>query len=185
MPSFSHLGESVLRSLVAYLRTLQGNPLEAALPGNPKRGKELFFGKGECSRCHMVRGEGGFFASDLTSYSRGRTREVIHQAIVSPNLDLDPRSRTLVVILPNNRKLEGIARNEDNFSIQLLAQDGTFHLFNKSELKRFTYLNESPMPANYATRLSSAELEDLVNYLYSVAKKETKGSKNREEPDDD
>ena len=185
MPAFTHLGEPVLHSLVAYLRTLQGNPLAAALPGNPKQGRELFFGKGECSRCHMVRGEGGFFASDLSSYSRGRSPEAIHQAIVSPNLDLDPRNRAVVVTLHNGKKLEGIARNEDNFSIQLLTPDGALHLLNKSELKSFDYRNESPMPADYATRLSSAELDDLVNYLYSVARKETKGSENQKEPDDD
>jgi putative heme-binding domain-containing protein len=133
----------------------------------------------------MVRGQGGFFASDLTGYSRGRQSEAIHQAIVSPNVDLDPRNRTLVVTLRNGKNLEGIARNEDNFSIQLLTQDGVFHLLNKSELTSFHYRNESPMPADYATRLSSAELEDLVNYLDSVAKKGTKGNENRGEPDED
>ena len=185
MPSFNYLGDSALRSIASYLRTLQGNSVAARLSGNPKRGMNLFFGKGDCSSCHIIRGEGGFFASDLSEYSRGRSPEVIRDAIVSPNRDLDPRKRIVVAILPSGKKIEGIARNEDNFSIQLLVRDGTLYLLNKSELTNLSYRNESPMPADYATRLSPAELDDLVNYLYSISKSEAKQSGNREEPDED
>ncbi len=185
MPSFNHLGDSTLRSIASYLRVLQGNSIAATLTGNPKRGMDLFFGKGDCSRCHMIRGEGGFFASDLSGYSRGRTPEAIRDAIVFPNRNLDPRKRTVVATLPSGKKIEGIARSEDNFSIQLLAQDGTFYLLNKSELANLSYRDESPMPTDYATRLSSTELDDLVNYLYSISKSEAKQSENREEPDED
>jgi putative heme-binding domain-containing protein len=185
MPSFGHLGDPVLRSITSYLRTLQGNSVAATLSGNAKRGADLFFGKGDCSRCHMIHGEGGFFASDLSEYSRGRSPETIRGAIVTPNRDLDPRRRTVTVILAGGKKIEGIARNEDNFSIQLQSHDGTLYLLNKSELAGLSYRNESPMPADYATRLSSAELDDLVNYLFSISKNEAKQSGNREEPDEE
>src|SRR5262245_44308039 len=56
MPAFSQLGDDLLRSLVSHLRSLQGSSATASLPGNARRGKELFFGKGECSSCHMIRG---------------------------------------------------------------------------------------------------------------------------------
>lgn len=174
MPAFSHLGDDVLRSLVTHLRALQGNPATTPLPGNARRGRELFFGKGGCSGCHMVRGQGGFFASDLSVYSRGRTPQAVHDAIVFPNRDLDPRNRTVVATLPRGKTLEGIARNEDNFSIQLLAQDGTLHLLSKTALVSLTFRNESAMPADYGTRLSASELDDLVNYLASIANKESK-----------
>src|SRR5262249_22213390 len=106
MPSFSHLGGPALRSIVVYLRTLQGNPIATVLPGNAKHGKDLFFGKGECSSCHMVRGEGGFFASDLSGYSRGRSPETVRDAIVSPNRNLEPRNRTAVATLSDGKKIE-------------------------------------------------------------------------------
>lgn len=185
MPSFNHLGDLSLRSLVSYLRTLQGNLIATTLSGDPKRGMGLFFGKGDCSRCHMIHGDGGFFASDLSEYSKGRSPEVIRSAIASPNRDLDPKKRTVVATLPNGKKIEGIARNEDNFSIQLQTQDGTLYLLNKSELPSLSYRNESPMPADYASRLSSAELDDLVNYLFSLSANEKKPSRKREEPDEE
>src|SRR5690348_870515 len=173
MPAFGHLGDELLRSLVAHLRTLQGNAPTVPLPGNMRRGKELFFGKGGCSGCHMVRGQGGFFASDLSGYSRGRAPQAIHDAIIFPNRDLDPRNRTVVATLPGGKTMEGLARNEDNFSIQLLSQDGTLHLLSKSILLSLSYRNESPMPADYETRLSVSEIADLVNYLASLANRDS------------
>jgi len=185
MPSFSYLGDPTLHSLVAHLRTLQGDPKPAKLPGSAKQGKQLFFGRGGCSGCHMVRGEGGFFASDLTGYSRGRSPEAMHDAIVFPNRDLDPRNRMVVVTLAGGKTLEGIARNEDNFSIQLLTKDGAIHLLSKSTLSNLSYRNESPMPADYGTRLSAAEIADLVNYLNSLAKDGVKKHGSDEDPDED
>jgi cytochrome c oxidase cbb3-type subunit III len=185
MPAFNHLGDDVLRSLVVHLRTLQGNPPPALLPGDARRGKEFFFGQGGCSGCHMVRGQGGFFASDLTGYSRGRTPQAIHDAIIFPNRDLDPRNRTVVVTLPGGKTLEGLARNEDNFSIQLLTQDGTLHLLSKSNLLSLGYRNESPMPADYGTRLSASKVDDLVSYLASLANKDSQKNDNENYKDDE
>jgi cytochrome c oxidase cbb3-type subunit III len=186
MPSFNYLDGAVLRSLVAHLRTLQGNPATAKLPGDARRGWGLFFGKAGCSRCHMVRGEGGFFGSDLTAFSRGRSPEVIHDAIVFPNRDIDPRNRTVVAVLPSGKTLEGIARNEDNFSIQLLTQDGALYSLTKSKLKNLSYRKESPMPADYETRLSASEIDDLVNYLASLSSRESrKDEKGEDEGDED
>src|SRR5262249_31192756 len=166
MPGFGYLGDPMVRSIVAYLRTLQGTPTMKALAGDSTRGRNLFFGKGQCSSCHSIYGRGGFFASDLSDYSRGRSAEAVREAIVTPNKNLDPRNRVVVVKLPSGKTFEGIARNEDNFSDQLLTIDGVIHLFTKSELASLTYRRESPMPADYGTRLSSAELDDLVNYLF-------------------
>ena len=180
MPAFNHLGDGVLHSLAAYLRSLQGQPA-ASLPGNARRGKQLFFGKGGCSDCHMIRGRGGFFASDLTAYARGRAPETIRNAIVLPNRDLDPRNRTVVVTLPNGKTFEGIARNEDNFSMQLLTWDGSLLLFTKAAAKNISYRNQSPMPADYGTRLPAAEIEDLVNFLNSVTKEDSKQARNEEQ----
>ena len=183
MPSFSHLGDPVLRSLTAYLRTLQRDRTTAVLPGDAQRGKELFRGKGGCSACHMIRGQGGFFASDLTSYAIGRAPDKIRDAIVFPNRNLAPNKRAVVATLRDGKTVEGIARNEDNFSIQLVTQDGVLHLLPKSALSNLSYRSESPMPADYGARLSATELQDLVNYLSSLAEKNAKQQTNEDDPD--
>jgi len=181
MPSFHFLGDAALRSLVAYLRSLQGGTESAALPGDAKRGKAVFFGKGRCSDCHTVRGEGGFLASDLTEYSRSRSPEAIRDAILFPNRNLDPRNRKVLATLPDGKSVEGVIRNEDNFSIQIASLDGTTYLLTKSQLKQLAYREESAMPADYATRLSASEVDDLVNYLHALSVKEAERKTNDED----
>lgn len=185
MPAFNYLGEDVLHSLVDHLRVLQGDPAAAPPGGNPRHGREVFFGKGACSECHMIHGQGGFFASDLTVYSHGRAAEAIRDAIVFPNRDLDPRNRTVVATLPGGAIIEGLARNEDNFSIQLLTRDGVIHLLSKPALLSLTFRNESPMPADYGKRLSASELDDLVSFLASFTARNSKTSDGEGREDDE
>src|SRR5580698_11515310 len=45
MPAFASLGSNI-KNVVAYLRELQGMKESARLPGDAKRGRELFYGKG-------------------------------------------------------------------------------------------------------------------------------------------
>jgi cytochrome c oxidase cbb3-type subunit III len=169
MPAFAFLNLSLRRSILAHLRSLQGVVSRAELPGDAKRGKALFSGKGGCANCHMVQGRGGFFGSDLTNFARSRSPESVRSAIVSPNSDLEPRHRTVVVSLPNGEQLEGIARNEDNFSLQLITQDGGIHLLEKASLAALSYRDKSPMPEEYGKILSPAELDDLIKFLYSTS----------------
>lgn len=169
MPSFQFLGLEKQRAVAAHLRTLQGTASKVNLPGNVERGEVLFFAKAGCSNCHTAQGHGGFFGSDLTSFARARPAETVRSAIVSPNANLDPQRRTVVALFGNGESLRGIARNEDNFSLQLLTPDGVLHLFYKSSLAKLTYLNESPMPADYGTKLSPSELDDLIKFLASIA----------------
>lgn len=183
MPAFRFLDKATQNSIVAHLRDLQGLGKSINLPGEASRGKQVFFAKGGCAACHMVQGEGGFYASDLTDYARGRSSDAIRAAIVFPNRELDPRRRTVVATLPTGETLTGLARNEDNFSLQLLTPDGKLHLLYKASLKNLSYREESPMPADYGTRLSSAELDDLVRFLASVA--ETQSIHSRKDDSED
>lgn len=174
MPAFGSLGPGRVQAVVRYLRTLQGQMATTPLSGNPDGGKVLFFGKAECSQCHMANGQGGFIGSDLSSFAQTQSPAEIRRVITEPNRNLDPRKRTVVVTTANGQTLTGIARNEDNFSLQLQATDGAFHLFNKSELQTIEYQPRSLMPDNYASRLSSKELDDLVSYLVSIARDKNK-----------
>jgi cytochrome c oxidase cbb3-type subunit 3 len=61
MPSFANYGTERLAVVVNYLRTLQGRTNAMKLPGNPARGKTLFYGKAKCSHCRMKSGQGGFW----------------------------------------------------------------------------------------------------------------------------
>ena len=64
------------------------------------------------------------------------TAAEMEHAITEPNKFLDPRQRTVVVVTRDGKKLSGVARNEDNFSLQLQTLDGAFHMLDKSDLAR-------------------------------------------------
>jgi cytochrome c oxidase cbb3-type subunit III len=169
MPAFSSLTKEQIHSVVGYLRVLQGEPSAAALPGDPARGKQVFFGKGECSTCHSISGEGGFLGPDLTAYAYRIPAQTILEGIVSQNRIVPNGYKLAIVTTHDGDRVEGIVRNEDNFSLQLQAKDGSFHFFQKSDLQNVTYPTQPLMPTNYGERLSHAELNDLVNYLMVTA----------------
>ena len=169
MPPFGSLGNLQIRALVSYLRVLQGRSSAAAPAGNARRGREIFFGKGECSTCHSSQGEGGFFGPDLSGYGDPFPAKIILDMIVSPSRNPQAGYKAAAATTQAGERVEGLVRNEDNFSVQLLTRDGTFHFFQKSELQSFEYLDHSVMPADYGTRLAPEELNDLVAYLMSVA----------------
>ena len=189
MPPFGALGVPKLQAVMAYLRILQGGNKAASVPGDPQRGKLLFFGKAGCASCHTINGSGGFLGADLSSYASNVSIEEIRSAIIDPDKDLDPRSRTVLVTTREGRQFTGIARNEDNFSLQLQSLDGTFHLLAKSDLDHLEYQPRSLMPSDYGSVLSASELNDLVSYLIRTAQAtkltQAHGKNSKPEEEDD
>ena len=178
MPSFHSLTDSDIKSVVAHLRTLQGTKKTISLPGDPNRGKTLFFGKAGCSGCHMAAGQGGFIASDLSGYTRTHSVEEARTAITNPNASGDKLAHSATVTTRSGEKYAGRVRNEDNFSLQLQDLDGAFHFLAKSDVQSVEYSSAPLMPANYGSTLGSGELDDLISYLMSVANsKESETSK--------
>jgi cytochrome c oxidase cbb3-type subunit III len=165
MPSFKTLGPAEIQSLIAYLRVLQGKGRTAIVNGNPSHGQELFFGAARCSTCHLIHGEGGFLGPDLSDYSRSHSAEQIREAIVDPGRDLSPNADTVTAVTRDGRTFVGVARNEDNFSLQLQTPDGNFHLLLKSDLTALSHDHNPLMPSDYASRLSAHDLDDLVSFL--------------------
>jgi cytochrome c oxidase cbb3-type subunit III len=168
MPAFHSFQSAQVRALVAYLRVLQGVNNSIALPGNPERGKSLFFGTAGCSACHMVAGDGGFIASDLSDYARSHTVEQIRGAIADP-ANNGRAVRLVTATLHSGDKYVGRIRDEDNFSLQLQTLDGAFHFLSKSDIGNIEPDSRLLMPSDYGSKLQPAELNDIVSYLMSVA----------------
>jgi putative heme-binding domain-containing protein len=169
MPAFHSLEHSDVEAIVAYLRALQGRKPTVKLPGNPDRGEAVFFGKAGCSGCHMIAGKGGFIASDLSEYAGSRGVDQIRSAITAPNSNGARLARLVTAMTRSGEKYSGRIRNEDNFSLQLQALDGTFYFVAKSEIERLEYSSQSLMPSDYDSTLSHDDLNDVVSYLMRVA----------------
>jgi putative heme-binding domain-containing protein len=165
MPPFAKLGAAKLSELVDYLRVLQGKRKTTA---NSEKGKELFIGIGGCAQCHMVHGTGGFLGPDLSDYGASHSVDDIRGAIVSTDKRPALRKGLATATTRDGSQISGLTKNEDNFSVQLQALDGTFHLLQKSDLAKLEFDSSPVMPDNYSTKFSKAELDQLVSYLLSV-----------------
>ena len=176
MPAFHALSERERRRIVQHLRTLQGRGKPSAVAGNAEQGKTIFFGKAECSGCHMIAGQGGFLGSDLTAYARTKSAQEVREAIVNPTVDPDPRTKAVTATTRDGRTVTGLLRNHDNFSVQIQTKDGSFHFLQRSDLAHLEYGPESIMPSDYAQQLTSKELDDVVKYLMHVASAQKSGA---------
>ena len=172
MPSFKRLlSPEEVRAVVSYLRGAGSRGVATKLPGDPRQGGALFFGKARCGECHTVRGQGGFLGADLSDYGRDHSADQIREAILHPNgadgpNGHNPRGReTVVATARTGEHWTAIVLDEDNFSLQLLDQQGRFHLLTKSELASVERQARSLMPDDYGSRLSPAEIDALVAYL--------------------
>ena len=176
MPPFAQIGAANIRSLVHYLRVLEGEPgpagaeAEAVPAGDPQSGRSLYFGKAQCSACHMVDGKGGFIGADLTRYGRYRTADAILRAIVTPDDPLIPSSRVVTVTTRAGQTLTGVLRNEDNFSLAVQTEDGRYHLLSRDELVQVQYTEHSLMPRDYGSRLTPKQLSDIAGFLIEAGK---------------
>jgi cytochrome c oxidase cbb3-type subunit III len=169
MPAFGYLGSEKISDVVAYLRVLQGRGTAVKVTGDVKAGHELFYGKAGCSKCHMMQGEGGFIASDLTTYGDNLSAVAVRRAIVTPDQNLDSTSKIVEVYDRNGQHISGFVRAEDNFSLTVQTEDGRYHFFSKAKLATVLHTSHSSMPRNYESILNNKEIEDLVSYLITTA----------------
>ncbi len=177
MPPFNSLGATKLTTLLAYLRSLQGKSETDALPGDPSRGKLLFFGRARCAECHMVQGEGGFLGNDLSSYGATFSSVEIRSNILRASDNPVRANKIVLVTMRDAQKFTGVIRNEDNFSIQLQSLNGSFHFLDRSEVTQLDFLPGTIMPGDYRTTLKPAQLDDLVSFLLATAKSRESGHK--------
>jgi cytochrome c oxidase cbb3-type subunit III len=174
MPAFPQFTDEQAQSLVRYLRQLQGltnNASSASKPaGDETAGKAIFFGKGQCSNCHMINGEGGFIASDMTAYAQNRGAEAVLEAIVNPDTQIAPGSRVVNVVTTNGSRFSGVVRAEDNLQLILQTEDGRYYFLKRGNLASVDYTGHSLMPHDYKTRLTTKELDDVVSFLIASGK---------------
>jgi putative heme-binding domain-containing protein len=178
MPAFgSSLVGNQLKAVVRYLRVLQGRGEAVNVAGDAGKGRALFFGTAGCSECHMISGQGGFLGMDLSGYGASHSPDRMRESILHPGRNGDTRSGAVVVVTRSGKKYAGVVRNEDNFTLQMQTRDGAFHFFDKSELTR---IEHQAAPAEHGSRLSKAELDDLISYLAQSA-----GTQARAEDEED
>ena len=171
------LNDDQVWKVAAYVKGLRGTAIDAPSPGDVTAGEAVFRGKGQCSSCHMVKGQGSIVGPDLTNLASLRKTNSIIDALTKeqhrvygpggaqPHL-LTPLSVWPVVRVTaaDGKTVRGVLRNEDSFSLQVMGLDQQLHLYDRGKVK-VVYEPKGLMPSDYDKRLSKDEFNNLLAYL--------------------
>jgi cytochrome c oxidase cbb3-type subunit 3 len=178
MPATNYSDEQAW-SLVAFIKAQIGPASENLVPGDAEAGNKIFWGeKANCGSCHAIRGKGGRVGPDLSDLGGSRPLALIKQAVLEPSKGLVDRhaggglaqggmfgQESVVVKLKDGKEIQGVARDRNNYSLQILDRSGELHLISMLDVEQLTISTHSLMPEDYAKRLSKQELQDLFAYL--------------------
>jgi cytochrome c oxidase cbb3-type subunit 3 len=166
MPPTS-LSDEETWSLVAFVKVMTGPAIENDVPGDPEAGARVFrAAKAGCSNCHAIRGDGGRMGPDLSDVGATRPIALIKEAILDPSKRLQLAGQEGVSIrFKNGKEIQGVARNRNNYSLQVLDREGNLHLVSMLDVDQLTISARSLMPNDYGKRLSADELRDLYAFL--------------------
>lgn len=140
--------------------------VQAQAVGDPANGRLVFEGKGNCTGCHRIQGNGSHFGPDL-SQAGGRSAAQLESSIVDPDAEIAPANRVVRVVTKSGAVTVGRLLNEDTFSVQLIDKAERLVSFQKADLKEYAFETKSPMPS-FKDKLSGQEVADVVAYLGSL-----------------
>ena len=170
MPGNTSLSEDEVWMLIAYLRTLGAPGGPVAEHGDAARGEQLFWAASgaNCGRCHMIGGRGGRLGPNLSRIGASRSASALDREIRRPGEVISVGFETITVTTRDGRKIRGLRKNEDTFSVQVMTPTEDVLSFAKPEAVVDAEPLRSLMPAYGPERVSDADLQDIVRYLRTL-----------------
>jgi putative heme-binding domain-containing protein len=165
MPA-SSFSEAQAAQVVAYLRSVAASKRSTAAAGDSLRGKAVFEGKGTCTTCHRVNGNGSRLGPDLSVIGQSRRAIELERSLLEPAADVSPTNRFYRVTTKEGVTTIGRLLNHDTYTIQLLDAKEQLRSFEKSTLKEYGFA-ATPMPS-YRNTLTPQEVADVVSYMVSL-----------------
>jgi putative heme-binding domain-containing protein len=164
MPA-SPLAAAEVRQMIAYILSLRATASDVPVTGDVEKGKSVFFGKGGCAGCHSIGGRGGILGPELSNIGGERRLEALREALTKPRSTIPRGYVPVKIVLKGGGTIEGVVKNEHNFSLQILGKEGKLHSVDRGEAASVEYSAESLMPADWDRRLEKNEFEDLLAFL--------------------
>jgi cytochrome c oxidase cbb3-type subunit III len=179
MPPFSgQFNDDQIWRITAYVRGLRGTAVDTPAAGNVANGESIFWGKGTCGTCHMIKAKGGILGPDLSNLGGTRKVQNIVDALTKEKhkiaADGGTHDTTLLpmssyqpvrVTTADGKVIDGILKNEDSFSLQVLGKnDLNLYRFKRAAVKVF-YDPNSIMPHDWDKRLPATDFQDLMAFL--------------------
>jgi putative heme-binding domain-containing protein len=168
MPAFAppRASDRDIWEMLAYLKTL-ATPAPTDPPrGNAEAGAKVF--RTMCAACHKIDGNGGRLGPDLSRIGTGRSREVLMARIRRGSEDFRTGYEPVTVTTPDGKPIEGVKKNEDLFSVQIMDTRERIQGYEKDKVKGVENGKKSAMPIFGPDRLNDSDLDDLLRYLQTL-----------------
>jgi putative heme-binding domain-containing protein len=142
-----------------------------SLAGDPKRGRDVFFGAGAasaalCAQCHQVGGQGQSFGPDLSHIGTKYDRPKLLENILEPSKTIDPQFVTHIARTAKGDDYVGILVRRDDKEIVLKdAQQKKEIRLPTADVKRLVPQTTSAMPDGLLGALTPQQAADLIQFL--------------------
>jgi putative heme-binding domain-containing protein len=169
MPGGANLSDDEVWMLIAYLRSLAtGTPVPER--GDASRGETLFWAKERlnCGQCHMVGARGGRLGPNLSRIGSARSRAALEREIRQPAEIIPVGYESVTIVTRDGRRIRGVRKNEDTFSIQLMTGGEELMSFFKRDVSDVVADPQSLMPVYGPERLPDTDLQDVIRYLRTL-----------------
>lgn len=171
MPSNPNMSADEIWMVMAYLRTLASAAGVAPARGDAVRGDQMFWAKekGNCGQCHMIGARGGRVGPNLSRIGASRSVAALEREIRRPAEVVPVGFETITVVMKDGKRIRGLRKNEDTFSVQLMTGTEEVLSFMKNDVNEVIAEPErSLMPAFGPDRLNDSDLADVVRYLRTL-----------------
>ena len=136
MPPTS-LSDEQTWNLVAFVKSMTGPAIENTVPGDVAAGRAIFWVQGRLLELPLDSRGGRTYGAGPDRYRR----------VPAAGADQGGDSRTVegsvhvgqegvTVMLKNGKQIEGVARNRNNYSLQVLDRSGDLHLISMLDVER-------------------------------------------------
>ena len=160
------MSDNDILQIVAYLRNLSTVAAPETPVGNVDNGRQIF--SRQCSSCHRVSGVGGRIGPELSRIGMSRSRSALTREIRTPSEWIAPNFETVTLVTKDGRRIRGVKKAEDVFSIQIMDTRERLQGYLKSTLQEVIHEKDSLMPAFGAAQLADSDLSDVLGYLATL-----------------
>jgi putative heme-binding domain-containing protein len=142
-----------------------------SIKGDSKRGETIFKdpeGIANCSKCHLVKTEGGTVGPVLSFIGTSRTREFLLESIIDPSRVITSGFNTIMILTKNRKFITGIKINEDESGLYIVDKNGKELHVPLDKIKKSKVQKISTMPGNFKDLLSTQDIADILAYLETL-----------------
>ena len=140
------------------------------LRGNPGHGRELFFERATCAKCHIVKDQGKEVGPNLSEIGSKLAKDALLVSILDPNAGISHNYEAWLAVTNDGKTVTGLLVSKTDSEVVLKDAGGIVYTLKLADVDELKKLTTSLMPADLQKLLTPQDLVDVVDYLTTLKK---------------